>query len=62
MNNPPQIINFSLPVEDILVISEALAERPFKLVNQTIQRMQAQINQQQLADIQPASPEKPDGE
>ncbi len=61
MTTPAQVIVFSLSVEDICVISEALADRPYKIVSQTIQRMQAQINQQQLVGEMTAPSETPLG-
>lgn len=45
--------HFSLDQSDLNAISEALAELPYKQVYQTINKLQAQINQQ-LAPPAPA--------
>ena len=60
----PQVYTFVLDPSEVSVISEGLAELPFKKSKPVIDRMQAQINQQNIsnpdipADIQPACGEE----
>jgi ribosome-associated translation inhibitor RaiA len=43
----PEDMTFKLSVSDLQVISEALSQMPYRASNQTINKLQSQINKQQ---------------